>query len=158
MIEFKAVTASEIVSVATVVLEQLELTSNTEQATLLALFGDLGAGKTTFVQALAKLLGVTETVTSPTFVIMKNYQTAYPGKFKQLSHLDCYRLETAAELKPLNFAELLKQPSTLVCVEWPERIEALLPEKKLELHINNLDNDKRDFILKIKDSLSSTVS
>jgi tRNA threonylcarbamoyladenosine biosynthesis protein TsaE len=95
-------------------------------ATVLGLQGDLGAGKTTFVQALARHLGVTEAVTSPTYLIMRSYETR-DGRFSQLVHMDAYRIESLAELAPLRFAEVLGQPQTLVVIEWFERIAEALP-------------------------------
>jgi tRNA threonylcarbamoyladenosine biosynthesis protein TsaE len=96
------------------------------EAVVLALSGDLGAGKTTLVQLLARVLGVTGTVTSPTFVVMKQYDTENET-FPQLVHIDAYRIEDIDEMRPLGFTSLLTQPGTLVCIEWAERIAALLP-------------------------------
>jgi tRNA threonylcarbamoyladenosine biosynthesis protein TsaE len=103
-----------------------------DTATVVALSGDLGAGKTTFVKAIAKVLGVTEQVTSPTFTIMRGYETS-DTRFKALVHMDAYRIENKRELGPLRFDELLTQPSTLFCIEWAEKIAPALPE-----HISRL--------------------
>ncbi|MEZ4200481.1 MAG: tRNA (adenosine(37)-N6)-threonylcarbamoyltransferase complex ATPase subunit type 1 TsaE [Candidatus Paceibacterota bacterium] len=97
----------------------------TDGATVLALHGDLGAGKTTFVQLLARQLGVEETVTSPTFVVMKQYETTHD--FSNLIHIDAYRIETEEEMRVLGFEGLLQSPQTLICIEWAERIKNLLP-------------------------------
>ena len=95
-------------------------------AVVIALSGDLGAGKTTLVQTLARRLGVTDTVTSPTFVVMKQYETT-DGSFTSLIHIDAYRIEDVDEMRPLGFTSLLAEPGTLVCIEWAERIGDLLP-------------------------------
>jgi len=97
-------------------------------ATILTLTGDLGAGKTTLVQALARALGVTEVVTSPTFVVMKSYETTHPT-FTTLIHIDAYRIDDVSELSPLNFNQVLDSPHTLVCLEWPERIASAIPNR-----------------------------
>lgn len=97
-----------------------------EGAVVLAISGDLGAGKTTFVQYLAKLLGVSQVVTSPTFTIMKGYEVSIPP-FAQLIHMDAYRIEDLEELRPLRLKEILESPKTLVCIEWAERIAPVLP-------------------------------
>ena len=102
-------------------------------ATTLALHGELGAGKTAFVQELGKLLGVKETITSPTFVIMKRYQTAR-NSFKNLVHIDAYRLESVDEMRVLGFKPLLKEKDTIICIEWAEKLEELLPKNALHLH------------------------
>lgn len=102
------------------------------QAVVLGLTGPLGAGKTTFVQALARQLGVLERVTSPTFVIMKSYELKHPT-FDRLVHIDAYRIETETEMLVLGWQELLATPRTLVCIEWPEKISALLPHDYYQL-------------------------
>lgn len=93
-----------------------------QQATVLALRGDLGAGKTAFTQALAKHLGVGEIVTSPTFVIMKIYDLENQ-KFDRLIHIDAYRFDNPDELDGLNFQDFLKDPKNLIVLEWPEKVE-----------------------------------
>lgn len=104
-----------------------ELTPQPTGATLVTLSGDLGAGKTAFTKAVAKTLGVSEMVTSPTFVLEKIY--ALPGEkaFKRLVHIDAYRLESGAELSPLGFDEVMKDSQTLVFLEWPEKVADALP-------------------------------
>ena len=100
--------------------------SKTESA-ILGLKGDLGVGKTTFVQLLAGKLGVTDTVTSPTYLIMRSYPTTDPV-FKTLVHIDAYRIEALSELGPLRLAEVLEAPHTLVCIEWADKIAPALPD------------------------------
>lgn len=112
-----------------------------ERAVLIALSGDLGAGKTTFVQQLAQILGVEETVTSPTFVIMKSYETT-DTTFVRLVHMDAYRIEDDSELTPLNFSKVLAQPKTLVCIEWAERISAFLPAHTIKMDMESLPHGK----------------
>lgn len=89
--------------------------------TVLALHGDLGVGKTTFVQGLANGLGVTGPVTSPTF----NLYTLYPGA-RRLLHLDAYRLEHEAQVDALMLEDFLLSP-WIAAIEWPERIPGWLP-------------------------------
>lgn len=112
-----------------------------EAAVVVAISGDLGAGKTTFVQQLAQILGVEETVTSPTFVIMKSYETT-DGTFTSLVHMDAYRIEDDSELAPLNFSEVLTQPKTLLCIEWAERISASLPTRTIKMDLESLPHGK----------------
>jgi tRNA threonylcarbamoyladenosine biosynthesis protein TsaE len=113
-----------------------ELRSFSEQAahaTVLAITGDLGAGKTTFVQLLAKALGVAEVVTSPTFTIMKGYEVSAASSFARLIHMDAYRIESFEETGPLRLREILETPKTLVCIEWAERIKDILPPEAWQL-------------------------
>lgn len=113
-----------------------------EGATVLALRGDLGAGKTTLVQAIGNVLGVTETITSPTFTIMKQYTTE-SDSFQTLVHMDAYRIDDESELRPLHIAELLEMPKTLVCIEWPEKIATTLPAFALLVELVVVDEDTR---------------
>ena len=110
-------------------------------ATVLCLQGDLGAGKTTLTQAIAKNLGIEETVVSPTFVIAKFYSPT-TGGFLQLVHIDAYRIESEEELGPIRFDELLKQPNTLIVVEWPERIKKSIPEGAVWMNITHRDTTR----------------
>ena len=103
-----------------------QLPHKTSGATLLALVGELGAGKTTFVQALARELGVQDTAQSPTYVLMKSYPVNYKH-FTKLVHIDAYRLEKPEEFAALKPEEFLSDPHALVCIEWPERVEGQLP-------------------------------
>jgi len=117
------------------VMATLALERNNTKAVILALKGELGAGKTTFVQALAKQMGVTEHVQSPTYVLMKKYALptglnpfGHQRRFKTLIHIDAYRLKNAEEFAALKPEEFLNDPSALVLIEWPERVEGALPE------------------------------
>lgn len=134
------VTKDELAALVERVLTALK--KNETGASVIALHGDLGAGKTTFVQALGQTLGVTEAITSPTFTIMKGYETANT-EFTTLIHMDAYRLESEAELEPLRFADILALPRTLVCIEWAEKIKQALPEHMLNLTFNVVDETTR---------------
>jgi len=125
---------SELVTVAQNVLNRLS--ENKEGVPrVLALHGDLGSGKTAFVKALARMLGVQEDVTSPTFVILKIYPLDENKEYSALAHIDAYRIEDIEEMRPLRFGELLKEPNVLICIEWAEKIATLLPKKTLHMHI-----------------------
>ena len=104
-----------------------QLESHEDRATVLVLLGDLGAGKTTLVQHLGRVLGVTDVITSPTYTIMQSYELRN-GLFDVLVHMDAYRIDTLDELEPLRFKELLSTPRTLVCIEWGSKVQAALPE------------------------------
>lgn len=108
------------------------LAPRAEGAILVTLAGELGAGKTAFVQAAARALGVEDVVTSPTFVLEKIYSLSPKSghsmsTFGRLVHIDAYRLESGAGLVPLGFDELMKDSSNLVLLEWPERVADALP-------------------------------
>lgn len=131
---------TELASVATDVLARLV---KKEGAQVIALRGDLGAGKTAFTKALARVLGITEYVTSPTFVIMKSYRTHGHDWISTLTHIDAYRVEDEGEMRVLGFDELLLDPARIICIEWPERIHAVIPEDALQMSISIGDNGTR---------------
>jgi tRNA threonylcarbamoyladenosine biosynthesis protein TsaE len=116
--------------------------SSDTKATVLALSGNLGAGKTTLVQELAGALGVTEQITSPTFVVMKRYQTTHPV-FLELIHIDAYRIEQDEEMVVLGFLEWIKKPQTLICIEWPEKIASLIPVSAISVKLEVIDETTR---------------
>lgn len=117
------------------------------RATVIGLYGNLGAGKTTFVQALAKALGVTETVNSPTFLIFKRY-TLHDSRYTNLIHTDAYRLKSSDELRRLCFNELLADPHNLILIEWADRVADLLPKDHIQLHFEFVGDTTRSISLK----------
>ncbi|MCA9365352.1 tRNA (adenosine(37)-N6)-threonylcarbamoyltransferase complex ATPase subunit type 1 TsaE [Candidatus Kaiserbacteria bacterium] len=121
--------------------EVLDISVNkfTNQAGVIALNGELGAGKTAFVQQIAKELSIAEAITSPTFVIMKMYEIDY-GQFKQLIHIDAYRIEEESEMLVLGFGELLEDKENLICIEWADNIKGLLPENQIQLNFELTGN------------------
>jgi tRNA threonylcarbamoyladenosine biosynthesis protein TsaE len=103
------------------------LTPKDGHATLVTLSGELGAGKTSFTQGIAKALGSTDPITSPTFVLEKIYDL--DGKsFSRLVHIDAYRLEGEKSLAPLGFDDLYADAQNLIVLEWPELVASQLPQ------------------------------
>lgn len=110
---------------------------------VIALYGDLGAGKTFFTQALARALGVTEPVTSPTFTLINEYELPDGGV---LFHVDVYRLHDAeAEAIALGLEELFDHG--IVVIEWADRIVDLLPEARIDIHFEYVDEGQRRITL-----------
>ena len=105
-----------------------------------ALYGDLGAGKTALVRGMGAFLGTSE-VRSPTFTIVHEYQTN-----PRLIHFDAYRLANAEELLAIGFEEYLTQNAILV-LEWAERVPEVLPKERLELHLNGSGDEPREIAL-----------
>ena len=104
---------------------------------VVALSGDLGAGKTCFVQGAAKALGVTERVTSPTFILVREHQGRMP-----VLHMDVYRLNNLQELTDLGYEEFL-DPTRVVFIEWGDAVGPLLPSEFLEVAITAPSEDER---------------
>ena len=109
----------------------------------LALHGDMGVGKTTFVQGLARGLGVPERVTSPTFAIY----TVHRGGTRALVHLDAYRLENEHQIESLLLEEFLVSPYCLA-VEWPDKIAGWLPADAWHLTLSIEEGDRHKLQLK----------
>lgn len=118
------------------------LSVNNAGATVIGLSGDLGSGKTAFTQAIARELGISEPITSPTFVLEKIYKLENQ-KFGKLIHVDAYRLESGAELLKLGFAELLQDKSNLIIIEWVERVREILGEFR-EINFKFIDEQTRE--------------
>ena len=104
---------------------------------VISLTGELGAGKTAFVQGAARALGVAEPVVSPTFVLVREYRGEMP-----IYHVDVYRLDRMQEVHDLGFEDLL-DPAGVVFVEWGDAIEALLPASHLRVEIYAEDDQTR---------------
>jgi tRNA threonylcarbamoyladenosine biosynthesis protein TsaE len=140
-ITFDVSRLTDLVLATEAVLAQAVITAQkSDRAVVIALHGDLGAGKTTFVQTLARSLGIAETVTSPTFVIMKEYETTH-ATFAKLIHIDAYRIEDIDEMRPLGFFARLGELQTVICVEWAERIAELLPPTTISVTLT-LETDE----------------
>jgi|JI10StandDraft_1071094.scaffolds.fasta_scaffold176474_2 tRNA threonylcarbamoyladenosine biosynthesis protein TsaE len=118
----------------------------TDNAYVVCLHGDLGAGKTTMTQIIGKSLGVIETINSPTFVIKKTYQTT-DNTFKILIHMDAYRLEGEKKLDVFRLDQDFTSTNTLMIIEWPEIIESVIPKHAMHIFIEH-DGEGRKITFK----------
>lgn len=121
MQSFESHSIQETEKIAADWLEQVSSRAGSDEALVVGLSGHLGAGKTAFVKAVARAMGIKEEVTSPTFVIMKIYATKH-RRWKKLVHIDAYRLERKEELEALDFEQVVSDPDNLVMIEWPENV------------------------------------
>jgi tRNA threonylcarbamoyladenosine biosynthesis protein TsaE len=115
--------------------EILKYKNNKKEALIFGLVGSLGAGKTTFVQAFARGLGIRSRLTSPTFVLMKKYGNLY--------HLDCYRIKDFKDILALDFAEIVAEPKNIILIEWAEKIRKILPKATVWIKFKILPHNKR---------------
>ncbi|HEY9583814.1 MAG TPA: tRNA (adenosine(37)-N6)-threonylcarbamoyltransferase complex ATPase subunit type 1 TsaE [Candidatus Paceibacterota bacterium] len=120
------------------------LSQKNTDATIVGLYGNLGSGKTAFTQRIGKELGIEEPITSPTFVIMKIYETKHQY-FKRLIHIDAYRLSRGRELQDLKFEELVNNQNNLVVIEWPENVKEILPGEHIKIKCDFVDETSRIF-------------
>ncbi len=123
----------------------------TNHAIIIGLEGELGSGKTTFVQKFAKALGIKEHITSPTFVILKKYQIP-STKYQYVIHIDAYRLKTGEELNKLGIQELIQDPRNIIMIEWANLVADILPNDRITIHFEHVDENTR------KIQISSTKS
>ena len=115
-------------------------------AKILALTGDLGSGKTTFVQGLAEGLGIKQRIISPTFIIIRKYLIFnIKYKIRNFYHVDLYRLEENIEREIVNLGmtEIWSVPNNIVAIEWGEKIDKMLPNGTIWIRFENLDKGKR---------------
>lgn len=124
--------AQETQKVAKMLAEET-LKTELDHAVVIALQGDLGAGKTTFTQGFARALGIKENVLSPTFVILKTYQLpktyqlSAKSSSKYLVHIDCYRFDSPEDLVHLGFRQMMRDKDAIILIEWADRIRDILP-------------------------------
>ena len=110
---------------------------------VICLQGELGAGKTTFVQGIAQGWGSLDSVSSPTFILVNMYRRADQS---QLFHMDAYRLESTPEAEELDLDSMLDQGALLI--EWPERMDGLIPNERLWVNLEHIDEEKREMKFK----------
>ena len=125
-----------------------ELAKNIEPGTVIALIGNLGAGKTTFAQGFAKGLGLNNHVISPTFKLVSEYI----GNVS-LYHIDCYRLETSFDFLNIGGEEYLNPIDGITLIEWPERINDLWSDDWIYIYFKRIKDDANTRIIKIKGKL-----
>lgn len=106
---------------------------------VVCLYGDLGMGKTTFVQGFAKGLGITSRLLSPTFIIVRRQHVSHIDRF--FFHLDLYRVSSEQSIQELGIQEIFNDEKNIVIVEWAERLGSLLPEKRIDIHFCSGDSE-----------------
>lgn len=112
---------------------------------VVALSGDLGSGKTTFVQGFAEGLGIKDKIISPTFVLIRQHKI--PGTPKILFHIDLYRLDGENQFGQIGLQELLNDSNHLILIEWAEKIKKLLPKNTNWIYFENIDDHSRKITL-----------
>lgn len=139
---------TEIPEISQKILKKITKTKN-NKAKVIALSGDLGAGKTTLTKEIGKLLGIKENIISPTFVIMKIYKidekSKYFSNFKKLIHIDAYRLNSGGELRKIGWKEISCDKDNLIIIEWPERVEECLDNDVCLVKLGHIDDETRTF-------------
>ncbi|MBI4090536.1 MAG: tRNA (adenosine(37)-N6)-threonylcarbamoyltransferase complex ATPase subunit type 1 TsaE [Candidatus Komeilibacteria bacterium] len=119
-----------------------KLASDLRAGTVIALEGELGAGKTVFVKGIAKALGITTVVQSPTFVLMKVYEVQHHA-VRRLVHVDCYRLDGSSDLRAVGLEEYLHDSTSVVVIEWADKVPELVPHDATRVRIRSVDEHER---------------
>jgi tRNA threonylcarbamoyladenosine biosynthesis protein TsaE len=115
---------------------------------LIALHGELGSGKTTFVQGMAKGLGITRRIISPTFVVVRGHRIRNKeSRIKNFYHIDLYRIENEKDIKGLGLEEIINNPQNIVAIEWAEKMEGLLSSKRWGVRFEYLSENKRRIVI-----------
>lgn len=155
---YKTESPKETEKIAALLVERIVKAKKSKGAVVVALEGELGVGKTVFVQGFAKALKIKAKIKSPTFVLMKHYpisdslrllrnreSATKSGRFaiRTLYHLDCYRLKNYKELLPLGIKEILKDPDNIILIEWAERVKPILPKQCIKIHIDHVGPRER---------------
>lgn len=131
--------------IARTVAEKIQSALPGTHATVIALRGDLGTGKTTFTQGFARALGIAQMPKSPTFLLAKQY--AIPETPYSLWHLDCYRMKSHADLVTIDLHRIFDDPNNIILVEWPENISDGLPKHHGEIHFAHTGGDTRSITI-----------
>lgn len=120
-----------------------DLAKSLKEGDVLCLYGELGSGKTTFVQGLAKGLGIKKRIISPTFIIARQY------RLKDLTfyHIDLYRAQAYNDLLSVGIGEILGDLGNIVAIEWAEKLNELLPKKRIDLKFRLINDDTREIEL-----------
>lgn len=139
-----------------------KILSKLKDRNIVCLYGELGAGKTTFVQGLAKALGIEKRVISPTFILLREYEVAsrqlpvarrknnwklVAGNWKHLLHLDCYRIDSEEDFKSIDLKELWQDKNNLVVIEWTERIAKILPKERIDIKFEYISENEREITM-----------
>ena len=131
-----------------------------KKGTIIALEGELGSGKTTFVQGFAKGLGIKEKILSPTFVILKKFvipsldlpsrRGGHNSQFVNFFHIDCYRIKKSKELLDLGFKGIIFNSQNIIAIEWADRIEKIIPKKAIWIKFKFVDKNIRKIVINKK--------
>ena len=111
---------------------------------ILALIGELGSGKTTFVKNFAQVLGIKEKIKSPTFIIFRKHKIP---KLKFLYHFDAYRIKDEKEILNLGWKEIISDPKNIVLVEWADKIKKILPKNCVKINFKHKGKGERAIII-----------
>lgn len=139
-----------------------------KKGNVIALYGNLGSGKTTFVQGLARGFGITKRIISPTFIIVRQYKVSpprspvghlgggedirpsTPARRNTFYHVDLYRIEDQREIEGLGLREIINDGKNTIAIEWAEKMQNLLPKKRWDVEFEDLGGNRRKIVINQK--------
>lgn len=124
-----------------------EFAKNLTGGEVIALYGDLGSGKTTFVQGLAKGLGIKRRVISPTFLMIRSYPVKMSNKSWDFYHIDLFRFQKSADYDSLRLEEIVG-PDSIVVIEWADKFLDRLPKERIDIFFGAIDEETRKIKIK----------
>ena len=116
---------------------------------VVALYGNLGSGKTTFVQGLARGFGIRKRIISPTFVFVRQYKVS-PPRCNTFYHVDLYRIENQREIEGMGLREIINDGKNTIVIEWAEKMQNLLPKKRWDVEFKDLGSSRRKITINQK--------
>jgi len=120
---------------------------------VVCLYGELGSGKTTFVQGVAKGLGIDTRLLSPTFIIVRRYPLKSGISF--FYHIDLYRTKSVSDLEGLGLREIFSDPHAVICIEWAQRLGSFLPKQRTDIHFSVISEGQRKIEVRSENSENS---
>lgn len=126
----------------------IDLAKKLKGGEILSLSGDLGSGKTTFLKGLAEGLKIIETITSPTFVILKDYNGKIENKDIHFVHIDAYRTNSIEDIISVGIEDYINRKDVVMAIEWAEKIKKILPKNIIQLNFKTISENKREIRIK----------
>ena len=148
MKHYQSYSSAETKHIASALARRLARSPRARGAAVVALSGELGAGKTTFVKGFVRGLGSRSRVISPTFILMRRH-AIHHSSFTNLYHLDAYRLKSAKDLAALDFKKILADPRHIVLIEWAEQVKKILPKNAVHISFRHSGREnEREIVIK----------
>src|SRR5680860_808147 len=120
-----------------------DLAKEIKKGVIICLYGELGGGKTTFIQGFAKGLGIKGRIISPTFIILRSYKIRKQNFF----HVDLYRTQGVNDIKTVGIEELISNENNTIAIEWAEKLENLLPKKRIDVFFEDKGEEQRKILI-----------
>ncbi|MEK7566666.1 MAG: tRNA (adenosine(37)-N6)-threonylcarbamoyltransferase complex ATPase subunit type 1 TsaE [Patescibacteria group bacterium] len=144
-VSFETNSAKKTQKIAEILAKELLKTHFEKHALVLALSGELGSGKTTFVRGLAAGFGIKSKISSPTFVIAKRYALNIK-RYKNFYHIDAYRLAKPKYILSLGWRDMVGDPKNIIAIEWARHIKKVLPKRHIDINFKHVSKNKRKIV------------